>query len=392
MPPSSLQAKRRWLICELTPLCPDTYAAKSEEVGALLSLKPVSTGGLGRYCTSPCTLSLYDSLGKICLTVRCLKVEELVLRVSDRVVFSTSSASLRPCAMRTVEAMVSTRHGLSNQETLSEASVSPRSIRDALGALRDLEGLTLNVPLDDVAAWRNNWYWAAETFFRDPSSSSSSEIDLSLTLYSSVQSCRKVDWWSIPGARFWGGRPSNGRSRTHGISGFIHPSGTSDRRPGSSVWSPGTPGWSLWSSRRRMIMCSRRCVINGPGLAQSLPGYPGLPARHPLPSRHVLSPMGVPSRHLLNPVDVSSRHLLGSVGVLCRHRPGPDPVLSRQQLLSRTQSPARLLLTRDPLLTCSQLSRAPLPSLPGPSHLPSRPKLPSLPGPSHLLSRPCVLV
>ena len=80
--------------------------------------------------------------------------------------------SLRPWAKRAVEAMVSIRDGWSNQETLSEASVSPRSIRDALGALEDLEGLALNVPLDDVTAWRNNWYWAAETFFRDPSSSS----------------------------------------------------------------------------------------------------------------------------------------------------------------------------------------------------------------------------
>ena len=100
----------------------------------------------------------------------------------------------------------------------------------------------------------------------------------------SVQSCRKVDWWSIPGARFWGGRPSNGRSRTHGISGFIHPSGTSDGHPGSSVWSPGMPGWSLWSSRWRMIMCSRRCVINRPGLGvwSHTPVHPSL-HESPLP-------------------------------------------------------------------------------------------------------------
>ena len=124
-------------------------------------------------------------LGKICLTVRCLKVEELVLSVSDRVVFSTSSSSLRPCAMHAVEAMVSTRDGWSNHETLSVTSLSPRSIRDALEALWALAGLTLNMPLDDVTAWGNSWYCATETFLWDPSSSSSSETDLSLT-FSSV--------------------------------------------------------------------------------------------------------------------------------------------------------------------------------------------------------------
>ena len=76
--------------------------------------------------------------------------------------------------------MVSTRDGWSNQETLSETLSSSGSINDALGALRDLEGLTLNVPLEEVTAWRKSWYCAAETFFWDPSSSSSSEIDPSL--------------------------------------------------------------------------------------------------------------------------------------------------------------------------------------------------------------------
>ena len=82
-------------------------------------------------------------------------------------------------------------------------------------------------------------------------------------------------------------------------------------------------------------------------------------------------------------------HRLDSVGLLSRHLPGPDAVLSRQQLLSCTQSPARPLLIRDPLLTSSLLSRPPLP---GPSHLPSQPKLQSLPGRSHLPSRQYELV
>ena len=50
----------------------------------------------------------------------------------------------------------------------------------------------------------------------------------------SVQRCREVDR-SISGAWFWGGRPSDGGSRTCGIPRFIHPSGTFDGRPGSSV-------------------------------------------------------------------------------------------------------------------------------------------------------------
>ena len=82
----------------------------------------------------------------------------------------------------------------------------------------------------------------------------------------SVQSCRKVDWRSISGTRFWGRRPSDGRSRTCRISRFIHPSGSSDECPGSSVWSPGMPDWSLWSSGWRIITCCRQCLSNGPGL------------------------------------------------------------------------------------------------------------------------------
>ena len=66
--------------------------------------------------------------------------------------------------MRAVEVMVSTSDGWSNHDTLSVTSFSPRSRRDALVALPDLAGLTLNVPLDDVTAWRNRWYCTAETF------------------------------------------------------------------------------------------------------------------------------------------------------------------------------------------------------------------------------------
>ena len=40
----------------------------------------------------------------------------------------------------------------------------------------------------------------------------------------------------------------------------------SDGHPGLYIWSPGTPDWNLWSSGWRMIMCSHRCLINGPGL------------------------------------------------------------------------------------------------------------------------------
>ena len=203
-------------------------------------------------------------LGKIYLTVRCLKVEELVLSVSDRVVFSTSSSSLRPCAMHAVEAMVSKRDDWSNHETLSVTSLSPRSIRDALEALWDLAGLTLNMPLDDVTAWWNSWYCATETFLWDPSSSSSSETDLSLTF--PFQRCGKIDQWSIPGSRFWRGGSSNQRPWMSGISGLVYPSGTSDWSPGSSVWSPGTPDWSPGSSRWSLIISGHRCLINGSGM------------------------------------------------------------------------------------------------------------------------------
>ena len=54
--------------------------------------------------------------------------------------------------MRAIEAILSTREGWSSHETLSVTSLSPRSMSDALDALRDLAGLTLKVPLEDVTA------------------------------------------------------------------------------------------------------------------------------------------------------------------------------------------------------------------------------------------------
>ena len=52
-------------------------------------------------------------------------------------------------------------------------------MRDALAALRDLAGLSLKDPFEDVTAWRNSWYCADDTFLLDPSSISSSDRDLS---------------------------------------------------------------------------------------------------------------------------------------------------------------------------------------------------------------------
>ena len=81
-----------------------------------------------------------------------------------------------------------------------------------------------------------------------------------------IQSCAKIDWWSTPGTRFGRWRSSNERPGTSGISGLLHPSGTPDRIPGMSDWSPSTLNWSIGSSRRSLIISDRRCLINGPGL------------------------------------------------------------------------------------------------------------------------------
>ena len=123
--------------------------------------------------------------------MRCLNVEEAVFKVSDNEVFSTSSSSFNPWPIGAVEAIVSLREGWSNHDTRSVTSLSPRSSNDALDALRVLAGLTLNDPLDVVTACLNSWYCAAEIFLRSPSSSSSSEMDLSLILSSGSKAAEK---------------------------------------------------------------------------------------------------------------------------------------------------------------------------------------------------------
>ena len=63
-----------------------------------------------------------------------------------------------------------------------------------------------------------------------------------------VKSCREIDWWSIPGWKFWRRRSSIGRPGMSGISGLVHPSGMPNWSPGTSDWSPGMPDWSPGSS------------------------------------------------------------------------------------------------------------------------------------------------
>ena len=88
----------------------------------------------------------------MCFTVKNLKDEVLSFKVSDKVVFTTSSSSLSPCAMRAVDAMVSWRDGWSSQDTLSGTSVTPKSIKEALAACLVLAGLILYVPFEVVIA------------------------------------------------------------------------------------------------------------------------------------------------------------------------------------------------------------------------------------------------
>ena len=99
----------------------------------------------------------------------------LSFKVSDNVVFTTSSSSLSPCAILAVDAMVSWRDGWSSQDTLSGTSVSPKSSKEALAARLVLAGLILYVPLDEVTACLKISYCAAEIFLPSPSASSSSE-------------------------------------------------------------------------------------------------------------------------------------------------------------------------------------------------------------------------
>ena len=63
--------------------------------------------------------------------------------------------------------------GWSSQDTWSDTSPSPRSIREALAALLDLDGLSSKDPFDEVTAWQDSWYWADDTFLLYPSSSPS---------------------------------------------------------------------------------------------------------------------------------------------------------------------------------------------------------------------------
>ena len=102
----------------------------------------------------------------------------LSFKVSDNVVFTTSSSSLSPCAIRAVDAMVSWRDGWSSQDTLSGTSVSPKSSKEALAARLVLAGLILYVPLEEVTACLKISYCAAEIFLLSPSASSSSESAL----------------------------------------------------------------------------------------------------------------------------------------------------------------------------------------------------------------------
>ena len=69
-----------------------------------------------------------------------------------------------------------------------------KSSSEALEALLDLAGLSLNDPLEDVTAWWKIWSRADENFRREPSSPSPSEEVLSL----------EVNRRPIPGRRFRG--------------------------------------------------------------------------------------------------------------------------------------------------------------------------------------------
>ena len=86
---------------------------------------------------------------------------------------------------------MSLRKGWPNHDTQSVTSLSPRSSSDALDALRVLAGLTLNDPLEVETACLNSWCCAAEIFLWSVSSSSSSEMDLSLILSSGSKAAEK---------------------------------------------------------------------------------------------------------------------------------------------------------------------------------------------------------
>ena len=138
------------------------------------SPNPSVFGGLVKYNTSLCILTLYGSRGNTYFTVKCLNVELSVFSISESVVLSTSSSSLSPCAILAVDAIVSSKEGWSIQETLSVFSSSGRSNRDALTALLVFTGTILKAPSETldvfsvssarIAAWKSNgesgrWVW-----------------------------------------------------------------------------------------------------------------------------------------------------------------------------------------------------------------------------------------
>ena len=130
------------------------------------SPNPSVFGGLVKYNTSLCILTLYGSRGNTYFTVKCLNVELSVFSISESVVLSTSSSSLSPCAILAVDAIVSSKEGWSIQETLSVFSSSGRSNRDALTALLVFTGTILKAPSETldifsvfsarIAAWKSN--------------------------------------------------------------------------------------------------------------------------------------------------------------------------------------------------------------------------------------------
>ena len=213
----------------------------------------------------------------MCFTVRNLNDEVLSFNVSDNVVFTTSSSSLSPWAIRAVDAMVSWREGWSGQDTLSGTSVSPKSSKEALAALLVLAGLILNVPLEDVTACLKVSYCAAEIFFPSPSASSSSENALLESMSNAALklrgnssrvplvclTCCGLHWRGSGEWGTWSGIPwlavvprsSHWRSRrSHGSPGLsVGLLGPPDKRTDRTLRSMEEPLWRLgscWRSSR----------------------------------------------------------------------------------------------------------------------------------------------
>ena len=183
----------------------------------------------------------------------------LSFKVSDNVVFTTSSSSLSPCPIRAVDTMVSWRNGWSSQDTLSGTSVSPKSSKEALAARLVLAGMILYVPLEEVTACLKISYCAAEIFLLSPSASSSSESALLESMSNAALKLRgSGEWgaWSwIPGLPVVP-RSSHGRSgRSHGSPGLsLGLLGPSDERTDRTLRRMEEPLWRLgscWRSSRR---------------------------------------------------------------------------------------------------------------------------------------------